>query len=205
MTCKINADTSGGLKLISDTSGSVDIQTAGTTIATASSTGITMASGKKMFSTGASLQFKNVQTNAFASTQTFFPIDDTIPQSGEGAELFTLAITPSSASNILIIDVQLNMTGSLTNGIIGYALFQDSTANALNAVWASDADHANSPTSPKIMRHVMDAGTTNATTFKIRYGNISNSSGVCQINGGSGARYLGGALTSRMTITEIGG
>jgi len=55
------------------------------------------------------------------------------------------------------------------------------------------------------MRHVMDAGTTNATTFKIRYGNISNSSGVCQINGGSGARYLGGALTSRMTITEIGG
>ncbi len=39
MTCKINADTSDGLKLISDTSGAVEIQTNGTTVATINSNG----------------------------------------------------------------------------------------------------------------------------------------------------------------------
>jgi hypothetical protein len=40
MTCKINADTTDGLKLISDTSGEVDIQANGTTIAEVSSGGL---------------------------------------------------------------------------------------------------------------------------------------------------------------------
>ena len=39
MTCKINADTSDGLKLTSDTSGAVEIQTNGTTVATINSNG----------------------------------------------------------------------------------------------------------------------------------------------------------------------
>ena len=34
MTCKINADTSDGLKIVSDTSGAVDIQRNGSTIVT---------------------------------------------------------------------------------------------------------------------------------------------------------------------------
>jgi hypothetical protein len=40
MTCKINADTSDGLKIVSDTSGTVDIQNNGTTIAEVSSSGL---------------------------------------------------------------------------------------------------------------------------------------------------------------------
>ena len=39
MTCKINADTSNGLKFVSDTSGAVEIQTNGTTVATINSNG----------------------------------------------------------------------------------------------------------------------------------------------------------------------
>ena len=39
MTCKINADTSDGLKLISDTSGAVDIQSNGTTKVTIDANG----------------------------------------------------------------------------------------------------------------------------------------------------------------------
>ena len=46
MATIINADTSDGLKLTSDTSGLIEFQSAGTTIATVDSTGITMASGK---------------------------------------------------------------------------------------------------------------------------------------------------------------
>ena len=40
MTCKINADTSDGLKIVSDTSGTVDIQNNGTTIAEVSSSSL---------------------------------------------------------------------------------------------------------------------------------------------------------------------
>ena len=46
MATIINADTSNGLKLTSDTSGEIQLQSAGTTIATVDSTGLAMASGK---------------------------------------------------------------------------------------------------------------------------------------------------------------
>ena len=48
MATIINADTSNGLKLTSDTSGEIQLQSAGTTIATVDSSGITMASGKTL-------------------------------------------------------------------------------------------------------------------------------------------------------------
>ena len=46
MATIINADTSDGLKLTADTSGEIELQSAGTTIATVNSTGLAMASGK---------------------------------------------------------------------------------------------------------------------------------------------------------------
>ena len=46
MASLINADTTNGLKLTSDTSGEVKIQSAGADIVTVNSTGITMAAGK---------------------------------------------------------------------------------------------------------------------------------------------------------------
>ena len=52
MATIINADTTNGLKLTSDTSGEIELQSAGTTIATVDSTGLTMASGKLLASTG---------------------------------------------------------------------------------------------------------------------------------------------------------
>ena len=42
MTCKINADTSDGLKIVSDTSGAVDIQSNGTTVMSVDSNGVTV-------------------------------------------------------------------------------------------------------------------------------------------------------------------
>lgn len=52
MATIINADTSDGLKLTSDTSGEIKLQSAGADIATVNSSGITMASGKLLASTG---------------------------------------------------------------------------------------------------------------------------------------------------------
>ena len=52
MATTINADTSDGLKLTADTSGTIDLQSAGTTIATVNSTGLAMASGKTITGNG---------------------------------------------------------------------------------------------------------------------------------------------------------
>ena len=47
----------------------------------------------------------------------------------------------------------------------------------------------------------MVAGTTSATTFKIRLGTAS--AGTTTFNGVAGARFFGGIMNSGISITEI--
>lgn len=71
-------------------------------------------------------------TTVVASTASI-PFDDTIPQIGEGAELMTVSVTPSSASNKLKVTVSGWFS---TNGVPAtatFALFVGSTANAVAA------------------------------------------------------------------------
>jgi len=55
MAVTINADTSNGLVMTPDTSGEINLQAGGATIATVDSSGITMASGKGLSGDGSSL------------------------------------------------------------------------------------------------------------------------------------------------------
>jgi hypothetical protein len=149
--------------------------------------------------TGAVVQVVNVQTGAVATTTTTMPFDDTIPQNNEGGEFMTLAITPTSATNKLKIDVVIQIAASTTNRLLMSALFQDSTASAIKVSVASEHLAHN----PMIMsfQHMMTAGTTSATTFKVRAG----PDGACTLtfNGNDGNRKFGGVIASSMTITEI--
>ena len=89
---------------------------------------------------------------------------------------------------------------AIAGNILCIALFQDSTANALAAV--------NSPiivTGVAIVGgvsfiHTMTAGTTSATTFKVRIG--ASAAGTTTFNGSAGARFLGGVYASSIVITE---
>ena len=83
---------------------------------------------------GKLLQQVRVTTNTFDTATTVIPIDDTIPQNTEGDELFTLAITPTNASNILKFDFSTIWAASLSAVRAAFALFQDSTAAALFAI-----------------------------------------------------------------------
>jgi len=146
---------------------------------------------------GKIIQIVNVQTGAMATGNTNTVNDDTVPQNGEGTEFMTLAITPTNASNKLMIDIvaQLSDDGG---DRLQMALYQDSTANALasNAHYQSGgAFHAN-----LTMKHFMTAGTTSETTFKMRAGGTN---GNTTFNGEGGARKLGGTFASSITITEI--
>lgn len=132
----------------------------------------------------------------YSSTSTAIPIDDTVPQQTEGGEIMTLAITPKSASNKLRIDVVV-VAGASAAGNYSVALFQDSTASAL----ASVIDRIGAAGSVEMctFSHVMDAGTTSSTTFKVRAGPPS---GTLYFNGNHTSRFHGGVMACRLSITE---
>lgn len=148
---------------------------------------------------GSVVQVVNTQTGAVSSGSTALPDDDTIPQNTEGDEVMTLAITPKSATNKLKIEV---VTSASNNGGYGHvtALFQDTTAGALACSKGATPASGNAYLRTVSFTHYMTAGTTSATTFKVRIGAPSSTT---TFNGTAGARQYGGALASSITITEI--
>jgi len=140
----------------------------------------------------------STQTGAVATGTTAIPIDDTIPQNTEGDQYLSVSITPSNSANILTINCTIVLSCSAANQHMGLALFQDSTANALAA---TNTFHVqNGVMYTHNLCHTMTAGTTSATTFKIRAGGDGVS--TTTVNGISGSRFYGGVLSSTLTITE---
>ena len=115
---------------------------------------------------GKIIQVVSTQTGASSTTTTIMPRDDTIPQNTEGFEVMTLAITPTSSSNKLLIEV-LTFTGFSADNNSCVALFQDSTAGALASANTGYAVSTILPTQNGHIRHYMTAGTTSETTFKV--------------------------------------
>lgn len=147
---------------------------------------------------GQTVQVVHTQTASHSTTTTTVPIDDTIPQNTEGKEYITLAITPTSSSNLLEIDVNLYVSNTGASSHNTVALFQDSTADALSA--KSTGPRAAAEADVVSFKYRMTAGTTSATTFKVRAG--GSVAGTFSMNGFSSARKLGGVLHSTLTIRE---
>jgi hypothetical protein len=145
-------------------------------------------------------QVVTFSTGAAATGTTTIPSDDSIPQNTEGDQYMTLAITPTSSSSTIIIEVVWNGTNSTASGTLIVALFQDTTANALAAVAANNV-MVNGSIGQVKLTHKMTSGTTSETTFKVRAG--SNTAGTTTFNGSGGSRLLGGVMASSITITEI--
>ena len=144
------------------------------------------------------VQWVNTQIGAVATGTTAIPWDDTIPQITEGDQYMTLAITPTSATNTLLIDIVACFANSAGEGTT-VALFQDATAGAL----AAAGDYSGGANENRVINftHKMTTGTTSATTFRIRIG--GHGGGTISFNGYSAARKLGGVMASSITIREV--
>lgn len=129
------------------------------------------------------------------------PFDDTIPQSGEGTEIISVAYTPKSATNKLRFHFRGTAAGSggATQAIA--ALFKNSDADALATGWVttSSADHGDVIE----FRHEMTTGSTSAATFKVRAGPGSTTAFNVRFNGSSSARLFGGTMNASLLIEEI--
>jgi hypothetical protein len=125
------------------------------------------------------------------------PRDNTIPQNTEGTEFLTATITPTSASNSLWIVAQVNINGG-GGGRPQVAMFRDSTADAVTVGCGAQTDTNSMATITLSYRE--SAGSTSATTFKLRGGDIS---GNANVNGNNSGQLYGGASITSMTITEV--
>lgn len=125
------------------------------------------------------------------------PKDDTIPQSGEGTEVFSQSITPTNSSNRIRITAAGWLTINGTRNAM-LALFKDSGADAI-AVADTTIPTANY-IYPFLLIHEQAAGSTSAQTFKLRAG---PSGDTLYFNGDAGGRLFGGASHAVFIIEEL--
>lgn len=144
------------------------------------------------------LQYKYAQTTSAVTINSLIPSDGTIPQKTEGNEVMTCTITPTNANNILIFESYVwgQILSAAVEGI-AIALFQDATANALAANWGNFGN-AGSWIASGCLFFAMVAGTTSATTFKIRVGKALNNSDISIT-----PAFFGGVQTSFFGIKEV--
>jgi hypothetical protein len=144
------------------------------------------------------LQVVNTFDGSFGSGTTQIPNDNTIPQQTEGDEYMTAAITPTSATNKIRIDVAVMCGTSGGAGNVAAALFKDSGADAIAVGSTYDAGGVQNC----IYFSFLDtANTTSSITYKLRGGPMT---GVTfNFNGNSGNAKFNGKSASSITLTEI--
>lgn len=144
-------------------------------------------------------QVVNTTTGAVNTTLTSesIPQDDTVPQITEGKELMTRAITPVSASSDLEVDVVFHGTVAAVAGLT-VALFRDSAANAIAAMTTTVRTSGDMQTIS--FKTFVSAASMAASTFRVRAG--ASSASVLTFNGTASSRYMGGVMSSSITIKE---
>ncbi len=152
------------------------------------------------FRTGGYINKVVAQDYTVSTTTNIIPDDDTIPQSTEGLEIITATITPTSATNRLLIKATCNVSFVSLGQVQGcIALFKDSDTSAIAASAIDFSD--NTVMVGRDLFYEMAAGTTSAITFKIRVG--STVAGTVTVNGSSGSRKFGGVMGTYLEIIEV--
>lgn len=152
---------------------------------------------------GSVVQVASTQSSSLVSATSAIPADGTIPQVGEGTQIFSVSITPKSASNRLRIMANvLAMLDNSTQIPIAIALFRDGAANAI----ASSFNYSQYQTLGGciVLLCEVAASSTSATTFTLRIG--ATSSYIWYMNASAssgGGQTRGGTETSSLSIWEI--
>lgn len=135
-----------------------------------------------------------------ASLTTAMPVDDTIPQNTEGAEILSVSYAAKTTTNKLRLRFQ--GWGSQTSGsnkTAGFAIFGSDSANAK----AAGAQQLTSGSSFQFHLEVeITPGSTSSRTYSVRIGTSDGS--AMNINGvPTVGRLFGGVSRATLTIEEI--
>lgn len=110
MSSIINADTTNGVVITSDTSGEIKLQSAGADIATVNSSGITMASGKVLAPTGPAFRAYMSSNALFTSTTTTKVTLDT--EVFDTANCFASSSFTPNVAGYYLINGKIRVTGT---------------------------------------------------------------------------------------------
>lgn len=141
------------------------------------------------------------QTGTYSNSSTALPIDNSTPQSSEGAEITALntTITPTKIGNRLKVTAVINW-GAAAAVSYAFALFKDNNANAVYTTVA--ALTGASYTDTIVLIYEETVASLSATTFKVRAG--ATAGNTIHINGSSSTGALfNGTCISSMTVEEI--
>lgn len=136
-----------------------------------------------------------------SDTTNAFPADNTVPLSSEGVAYASLdtSITPQSASNDLEVEVFIPWVSASSAKSIVFGIFRDSgNCLATQLVSVSNIDLATGVR----LRCVVNAGSTSATTFKVRWGGYSGGTAYIMRTHSISALYSTAAV-AMMTVKEI--
>lgn len=142
-------------------------------------------------------KYAEYATRVQITTGNFIPADDTIPQIGEGFEILSVSITPTSATNRLRIRAHIVGSDATLNGVTTVAIFSSASSNALRAAIVSQG--AANALQCFGLEHEYVPG-SGAVTISVRVG---PSSGSFWTNGNSGGRFLGGASACTLVVEEV--
>ena len=176
----------------------------GASTATAGQVPIANGLGQAPFGTlptGGSGSVVKTQTTLSQTTltgTTIIPFDNTIPQSTEGTNFFSVAFTPTTIGNLIRVETTVYGAYSVAAHVIA-ALFQDATANALAAI-SMQTTTTNQDVHLTLV-YQFTAASTAATTLKLNVG--GSTAGTFTLNGNAGTSIFGGVATSAFRITEI--
>ena len=199
MASIINADTSDGLKISSDTSGIIELQSGGVTKMTVNSSGV--SGGGKILQV-----LQSVKTDTFSTTsQTLVDVSD-----------LSVAITPSSTSSKILVHMDLMVAVSFH--VAGLQLVRDTTniyqadsaGNRTKFTIAIGIKPSGDGYSQRSSAMFLDSpSTTSATTYKIQAVNrVDSQGGTMYINRTEQDRNTVGydpRGVSSITVMEIAG
>lgn len=128
---------------------------------------------------------------------TLIPFDDTIPQSTEGTEIITVAITPTRNDTKLRVRASGYASNSVAGNIIS-GIFRDNLTDALAATASYTQGTADIGRIDVVVEVASNAVTP--TIFKLRVG---PDTGTMRCNGKTTGRMLGGSSRVTLVVEEI--
>jgi hypothetical protein len=179
MTTIINADTSNGLKLTSDTSGEIALQSAGTTIATVDSTGIAMASGKTLTTNAPAFSATPSADQTLSSaTWTTIAFNTEVYDTNSNYNTGTYAFTPTVAG-------YYNFTAVIRSDAATTRFYTSFTKNATTEYYGNDFNFAASSLNSNFSALIYMNGSTDsvvARAFMQGGGGLTTGSGIMRFS-----------------------
>ena len=124
-------------------------------------------------------------------------LDNTSPENTEGADYFSVSISPTSKANVLRVETVLNFTCNAAETVVA-ALFFNSTSSAFATGWQYTGG-ADQPAQISISVDIHAAEDT--VQIGVRIGPTTNA--TLTMNGTTGTDVLNETLSSHLRLTEI--